>query len=250
MLNYRSRQLLGMIHDSRYANYALQFDPRVTYLNSTDPIFYLPSTYSPQIGMQTSRPSSTLYVLGQEDPPDSDGIMRAQWTVTVTQELGPQFAIEPSPVAAITQLGSAAPGIMGRQYGSFAGRVGVSMATVAVTKQPNSKLWLNTYNFISNLSQPIALGDSGYTFQFYGLIGDTWNVTTTATPKRSICDMVNILQSMSQSTLAAVFTTQSEEPWNTYRNLWELAPETSNRMIGFLLAYLHQLELLRVNSGS
>ena len=113
-LNYRARQLLMLIHDSRYSDYALQFDPRITYLDIDDLSFY-----------------------GQ----------------------------------------------------------------------------------------------------------------TSFTSLPSICDLFVNLQSLGGITMLILFGAENAEPWDTFRNLWQSAPETGNKMVGLLLAYLYRLEETRVADG-
>lgn len=82
MLNYRSRQLLRVVHATPLAEWVTKLDPRVAYTLAGGDLVraaaFVPTVY------QTAGPAAGLPVVGGPAAPDATGVMRLRYTVDVT----------------------------------------------------------------------------------------------------------------------------------------------------------------------
>jgi hypothetical protein len=81
MLNYRSRQLLSLIHNTRLEEFVTDLDNRVTYRLQDNP-FANPTLYDASV-VQTVGTTKQLTYVGGNIAPDATGAAYLQWLVTV-----------------------------------------------------------------------------------------------------------------------------------------------------------------------
>lgn len=84
MLNYRSRQLLTVLHATELAEYVTALDPRITYdvLDRGFTDLPLGAIYQQVAGSE----SASVTVSGQDAPPDYSGRMQKAWLLTVVSD--------------------------------------------------------------------------------------------------------------------------------------------------------------------
>jgi len=81
MLNYRSRQLLNLVHQYKLEQFVLDLDPRVTYSFDDDP-FADRTLYDAKVTQTVGNPRQLAYV-GEAIAPDSGGVARMRWLITI-----------------------------------------------------------------------------------------------------------------------------------------------------------------------
>lgn len=80
MLNYRSRQLLQLLHSSELAEYVLALDPRITYTPRSTGWDWDPAVFTPVVTTVTGGPLTIP--LTQPAAPDQSGRLYYEFTVT------------------------------------------------------------------------------------------------------------------------------------------------------------------------
>ena len=78
-----------------------------------------------------------------------------------------------------------------------------------------------------------------------GLAGDRWEIRYREPPGHTLSDVVANLESMSRITRQALFGLGSEEPYQTFRNLFDKNQALPFRLSGALLALIYRMEALR-----
>lgn len=83
MINYRTRQLMTLLHSTPLLDYVLRLDPRTTYRTGSDSSLVGDELFVPSI-LQISGVPATLYVTGQPEPPDIHGRIRQFFDVVAS----------------------------------------------------------------------------------------------------------------------------------------------------------------------
>ena len=206
-MNYRVRQLLGLLHVTELAEFVAELDPRITYdVLPYDQLFddYFTGTIQPL----TSNPQQ-LYIQGRIAPTDSVAKLQQQWLVAVisgsvcrvTRQTAPGSTVDVNYILT-SGLSSAVPlhgaslsvkfdaGIGSQWFVRSAVRPGTDLATLMAN--------------VDSITEDVTL-------ELFGV----------GSPRGA------------------------GEPFKTFRNLFKLHPEMPYRMGGILLAFIYELDRLR-----
>lgn len=154
MLNLRLQEYLTCIHASGLESFVTAFDPRITYFPFKRSLF---SWFARGIrAKQLAAMDQSIYLLGDLNVIQSVNRLYRQWEVSV-----------------------------------------IDGSTVRLTEcSPDSKTTTTTtasYSITDGLSSAIQLGDSSVSFKFDEGVGNRWLIDVLAKPARSICQVVDDL---------------------------------------------------------
>lgn len=203
MLNYRTRQLLSLIHASPLVEHLLALDPRITYrLDTAD--YFADAVYKPNV----------VNLIGE-------AVLRVQ-------------------------ASPAAPDASGRMW--FSTRIDVTSSTT-LTVRRNWPIGTTTHevDFIGGLTDQYKLGESGYRFRIQGTpdVGDAWLVEVLNRPMEDLGQLVANLERVGEPALIEVFGLSRDEPYATFRNLWQNHTELPLRLGGLVMALIYSTETRR-----
>lgn len=207
MLNYRLAQYLKMIHSGQYVSYLTDLDNRVTYLDPNRRDLFDNASFTPNVRQISGASSPAVYLQGGPVSPDVVGRLYRRYTV---EYLDPDFRV-----------------------------------TVSAPANTTTDI---TPAFTNGLSNQVPLGDSGY-----GLLigqtnlnaGDKWLIDFFLRPTWSLGEIALTLRSIGEPTLLQLFGVTKEEPYQTFRNLWEKNQDTTDSLTGLLLATIYRTEEVR-----
>ena len=196
-LNYRTQELLRLIHATDLGAFLTWRDDRITYLPFNDALFALAAG-----GSVRALSGTTDLLIGGENPVEFRGSLFFRWKVTATS--GSSLTVDQSYPLQVTQQ--------------------------------------VTPVFNDNLSEPFTLPNSGLTCRVRAITaGNSWLITATARPAQDLAILTYQLTQLPADTLAWVFGTAREEPWPTFRNLWEQS-QTPYKLAALLCAYIWRLD--------
>lgn len=230
-LNYRIRQLIGLLHSTELVDHVLALDPRITYWPDTQERL-LNAEFAPRASWYAGATRPVSFV-GDNLADDYAGISRSSWLVT--------FPVENIAVVQRTKN---------------------PRTSVDVTYATGNGLTGPIPLHGSRLS--IQVGTGGANIGAEGLTGLKLSINTLARPSTDIGAIVATLeQSLDRMLLNRVFygdaggdpkyelVAYSEhpmgltEPLATFRQLWEHHPLAAYRLGGLLLAVIYRTETLR-----
>lgn len=197
-VNYRSRQFMTLLHNSRYVDHVLALDSRVSYHTGSNKDLLPCSEFVPTV---TPRTSAALLdvptVTGTPAAPDAGGRMQFVFEVEVlTPETVELKRVSPYPQTVVLPF--------------------------ALT---------------NGASDPLPLAGSGYSLRLYtSQPGRCWDVTILNRPQVSLGGLVASVDSLGEEVLAELFGSSPAEPYLTFSNLWRVASELPDRLCGLLLA--------------
>lgn len=140
----------------------------------------------------------------------------------------------------------AAPDRSGRMWHSL--RIDV-IGSNAITVRRNFPLGTATYSI--NLDDPFSsqyrLGESGYLFRVRdgAEVGDAWMVEVLNRPQDDLGQLVANLERVGEPALLEIFGLSRDEPYATFRNLWQSHTETPLRLGGLVMALIYSTEARR-----
>ena len=206
MFNYRLWQLMRFLHSTEdLAQYVTDFDPRVTYVDSLRTDLFDPESFTP----------------------------------VITQAAGALATLH-------EQAGPAPPDLVGRVFHQYVVEI-LSSSTVRVRQEttPRKESIVN-YTFANGLSSRIDLFDSGY-----GVLlgtdsaGTSWKFEVRNRPTFDLGSIAASISMIGRTVFLELFGLAPEEPFRTFKNLWETNEETVFRLGGLLLALITRSDEVR-----
>lgn len=206
MLNYRAWQFMRILHSMDLEQFVLDLDSRVTYVDSLRTDLFTPETYVPLVN-QIAGETAELFIQSGPESPDIVGQVRHRYKVDV-----------------------------------------LSTTTVAVTQQslPQGQV-ISEFTLTDGISERIVLGDSGYGFLLSTKFPSAeWTVEIFNRPTFDLGQIALSLETVGDPVLVQLFGVAPEEPFTTFRNLWNDSNEVPWKLGGFLLAVIYRMdEILR-----
>ena len=215
MLNYRCRQLMGLIHSCELAEFVTDLDPRVTY-DFTDEPYFDPLLFRATITslVVPSGATTDVFLFGHQDPPDRSGLMYQTWNIELIDSDTLEIR-QPGDHASVSQEYTVSGGLSSRQ-------------TIPGT------------NFV------FQFRDSAFTPSQ----GPQFRVESISRPQTSLGSLMASVGLLGDDTLAALFGTTTpagrQEPLLTFRRLYEGHYSVAHRLGAVTLALIYQTEALRV----
>lgn len=210
MRNYRTRQLLTIVHASPLEHYLLELDSRLTYRFDADAPFVSPELFMPTI-VQSSGPAvAKLVITGTPTPPDTTGQMYHALRVTVVDDT----------------------------------------LTVERATYPNSKVVFDLEVDANSWSTSRSLAGTGLQCRARtDDLDASWFVEVVNRPQRDISDVVAACERVGEPTFISLFGPNLVEPYRTFHNAWHDAKELPLRLSGLLLAMIYRAEERRSARG-
>lgn len=209
MLNYRVRQYLSVLHSGPLEEFVLRLDPRITY-DLRDDAFIAEETFKPKVTAVQVPTGAKLSVIGRPDSPDSTGRMRHTFLVDV---------------------------------------VDTTSLRLSRTTQPVTNVLLD-FAVTGGLSGLVTLPGTGYSFRLSNDgIPQTWQISVVNRPTTDLSQIVAGLQAVGEPVLLSLFGLTKEEPWLTFKNLWEQKEELPLKLGGLLCAIIYRTEERRRSLG-
>lgn len=207
MLNYRGRQLLGLLHTTELVEFVTELDPRITYdVLPQDQFFkHFFDTVVTPVGGTVKQ----LYIQGTITPNDAGGRVQHQWLVRVTS----------SETVEVTRL--TAP---------------VSLANIEYTVEDGLSSIVPLAGSSLSVRFPAGIGSQWYITA----------ATRPGTDLGSLMAAIDSLTEDIRIELFGVGSQLgASEPFKTFRNLYKMHPELPYRMGGILLAQIYQIDRRR-----
>jgi hypothetical protein len=215
MLNYRCRQLLGLVHSCELAEFVTDLDPRVTYDFADEPYFDpLLFRATAESLVVPSGASAEIYLFGHADLPDRSGLMHRTWTIEI-----------------------------------------IDADTLEIRQPGNHFPVSQEYTVSGGLSSRQTIPGTNFSFQFRDSVftpsqGPQFRVESLARPQTSLGSLMASVGLLGDETLAALFgiTTPAgrQEPLQTFRRLYENHYSVAHRLGAVALALIYQTEALRI----
>ncbi len=204
MLNYRSRQLLTLVHASPLKDHVTAQDPRVTYWPFRDRQLGQSQTYRPVVTSLVG--GETAAVVGEAGQDvDVTGRCFNEWQVEVLSSSTVRVMRRSPPQSSI-------------------------IYDYTVTESLSSQVPLTGSNYRLMLSNPAT--------------AQVYLVRTYARPAREMGTILATLSAFPEETRRAIFGRETTEPFLTYRQLWNSHFELPMRLGAYVLAYCRRVEEL------
>lgn len=250
-LGLRAQELLTYVHQSEFADYALDFDNRLTYWpailkKSSD------SRAKKIIVTQTYGQPRRLVVNGAVESNDNVGISYRSYSVTVGKQaaeetdffvtarsLQPPFTSNSVPFI----VSDARPVVLPEtNVTAVASDVELTNVTGRISTEVDNTLITENFNGFDELAldAPIGLSIS----DLYDIIA-RWYVIIRAYPTPAIVSALPALQKLGEPPFIELFGVDPPEPYKTFRNLWFDHPLAIYKMIGLTLGLIHRTEEFR-----
>ena len=203
-LNFRVRELMAYIHQTELVEYVTALDPRITYW---------------------PEPARPFYA--------------AEKRLVVTQFSGPP-AVPPAFRGDL--FADAARGRAVREFTLRATQEsGAWYANLQTLNRPG-EITTTPLTFTENLSQVVALGDTGLSFCIQRPAAATdWTIYTRVQPPAAITTVLPILEMLGEPLLLDLFGVENDlEPYATFKQLWFDSKMPVYRIAGFVLAVIYR----------
>jgi len=211
MLNYRTRQLLAVMHASPLEEFLLKLDPRVTY-RFDDETLVGDGLFTPGVVRVTGAPTDRLTVTGEPAVPDVTGKTYHAYSVEIQD---------------------------------------IDVVHVGKLQPPFQKAFLNFALDSNGVSGKLPLQGSGYSFRLNTTnVGAGWRVEILNRPRWSLGHIVGTLQKAGEPVMLQLFGVKREEPYLTFRNLWYDAKELPLQLGGLVAALIYRTEERRLGRGA
>jgi hypothetical protein len=208
MLNYRLAQYMTLLHATEFEQYVSALDRRCSYRNSRTSSLNLTSNQSfapTSVRLDQPETVSSLQLVGNAAAPDMTGVMRQEFVLTV---LSDRLLVEQ--------------------------QTGLRVSTT-------SELVID-----GGVSRRILLADTGYSVIITDpQDGMSWQLELLLRPQHDLRQIYERAKVAGAPTLAQLFETRQDEPWDTFKALWAEHPEFAFRLIGLLLTVIYQIEEAR-----
>jgi hypothetical protein len=210
--NFRLWQFMHLIHSTEFRQYVTALDTRITYLNSKSLVTHpFGTTSSPS---NAPAEGSEVQPIGTPHLPATQGRLRQPWivradtTVTVSAE---DFFSKKSQTTEVTVDGGLSSGFALPGQVEFEGTI---KQEDPVTLLPSGAEWL-----LELLHKP----------------GPDWDVP----------NIIGLVNGLGDTTMSALFGA-GEEPYATFRQLWERELRYPYQISGLLLAVIYRTEDVRL----
>jgi hypothetical protein len=276
--NYRARELLSYLHQTELADHVYRLDPRVTYWPAmTDNKLY--STPRKVFLKQLAGEASRLALGGTVNPSNATGRSEYEYTIIFGYrpspagnfELQPVFIVQPEPKTVAPTVTifdsfkdtSAIP----LAESNLAFRLGLPTSAGRLVTELNDMLVIEDYSetlggeilleqiddllglqapptLFSDISFPLleAISDSNLS-----AVRGIWNVAARVNPGPALISVLPNLEFLGEPTYLELFGVVPDEPYRTFKNLWEEHPLPAYRLSGIVLALIYRInELMRV----
>lgn len=210
MRNYRTRQLLALLHAGPLEEFVLALDRRVTY-GFDDEALVGNGLFLPRV-TAVAAAGPPLLVTGSPAAPDATGRMYHSFAVDVS--------------------GANTVGVTGRQPPHLASTVPYAVGDGGVSER--IPLPGTGYGF------RLRAGDAN----------TSWLVEVLLRPQRDLGQIAADLEGVGEPVLLQLFGVGREEPYLTFRNLWFDQRETPLRLGGLVMALVYRTEERRLAAGS
>jgi len=207
MLNYRLQQFMTLLHASQYEGYVTALDNRITYLDTGRRDLFDEGLFVPSAN-PIGTTSGPIYLQGKPESPDA----------------------------------------VGRLYNQHAVEVMTPTSIRVSTFAPGTRQTTTTVTFANSLSSPVALGGSGYSVLVGNdTPGSKWTFDFYQRPTWSLGEITLTLRSIGEPTLLQLFGVTNDEPYNTFKSLWNKNMETPDSLVGLLLAVIYRTDEERIS---
>lgn len=268
-INLRIRELMGYIHQTEFAHYVYDLDPRVTYW-PTQAEDFKDAARSQTIVTQLSGPPQPLTIVGKFQPDHSVGVSIRKYLIASgvraptmnMRAMRLESADTSNTAVAIQPLNTTdAPTIVSTGTASD--------TTTALLPQTDLKLLLN---FVTAPSEYAGISDEtndALLYEAYALSGiieseqpastmpslaaefesilAQWLVIVKAVPQPIITTLMPILELLGEPVFLELFGVTDEEPYATFKNLWFDHYSPVYRLVGLTLAIIYRTDELRRN---
>lgn len=205
MLNYRTRQLLTLIHSvPELEKFLTDLDPRITYWPPTDDRMF-DDVFGETVNNFQGGPS-VLSLVGTAEGPGASGQLQRQWRVEVIS-------------GTTVDIRQHQP-ILAQTTGSFTMSAGLSSLIIL----PGSGF---QFRF-----------DSG------AGIGTAWLIDSNVRPTDDLGEIAANAEIAGEATFIDVFGLGPAEPFKTFKNLWEQHDQLAWKLGGLLLGVIYRTDLL------
>lgn len=280
--NYRARELLSYLHQTELATYVTRLDPRVTYWPAmTDNKLY--SAPKKVLLKQLAGEANRLAIGGAVNPSNATGRSEYEYTIlfgyretgTGGGEPQPVFIVQPESrqaTVAVTVFDSLRDvNAVALVESDLMFRLGLPTSIGRLTTESNKILLIEDYSETTGgeilleqiedilgidaattsanapfaaASIPLldAINDTGL-----GVIKGIWNVAARVNPSPALISVLPNLEFLGEPTYLELFGVAPDEPYRTFKNLWEEHPLPAYRLSGIVLALIYRInELTRV----
>lgn len=219
-LNYRTAQLMSLLHATEWVSHVLALDPRVTYMPNTQQRFFN-ALFEPAAYQHNGTPVGVSF-LGDNVANDNAGIARNSWLLT--------FDVE----GVATVLRTKNP-----------------RTSVDFTFQTANGLTAPIPLHGSRLS--VQIGTGGANIGAEGLLGAKFVLEATARPELNVGNIAATLRQLDYTLVNRIFYGDAgaapdgslPEPFASFKQLWEQHPVTAYQLCGLLLAVIYRTEAIR-----
>jgi len=276
--NYRARELLSYLHQTELADHVYRLDPRVTYWPAmTDNKLYSAAkkVFVTQLAGATNRPA----LGGTVNPSNAIGRSEYEYTIisgyrpsiTDSEDLQPVFIVQPEPktvAPAVTVFNSfremtAVPLV----ESNLTFRLGLPTSAKRLATELNDILVIEDYSetlggeiLLEQIDDILGLYStppifSAASFPLLDAISDInlsvvsgiWHVAARVNPTSALISVLPNLEFLGEPTYLELFGVAPNEPYRTFKNLWEEHPLPAYRLSGIVLALIYRVnELMRV----
>lgn len=253
----RVKELLAYIHETELADYIYKLDPRVTYWPAQINDKTLLERKKILITQTRGNPRR-LIVTGELTAAEHTGVSYRSYLVA----LGVGFdspvprvyakQLEPPYGSVFTDFTPPESTTIRLPNSTLDARV---LETTLYGDQDNIQTELGG-NIIAEVFTQIGVGklllETPINFSLDNLqeIIAQWYVITRAAPEPAIVTAMPVLETIGEVAFIELFGLNNEEPYRTFKNLWETHPLGTYRLAGLTLALIYRLNELRRKNGN
>ncbi len=221
--NYRTYQLMSLLHATEFVSHILALDPRITYFPDTRQRFF--NTLFEPVAYQHAGVTVPVSFLGDNIADDFAGISRNSWYLSFDVENIVTVQRTKNPRTSVDFTFSTANGL-------------------------SSPITLHG----SRLA--IQVGTGGANIGAEGLLGVKLVIDAVARPNSDIGTLAATLRQLDHLTINRIFYGEAApspdgslpEPFATFKQLWEHHPVVTYQLSGLLLAVIYRTEALRTGT--
>lgn len=268
-LNTRVRELLHMLHTTELAPYVYNLDPRATYWPENPNFFYTIQNQIQAYKAQKDLPGR-LFIIGGLSADNVRGKAIREYSIEIkAPEISAlranTLASTSSANVAITLIDSrltttTAPlqlsGGLSQRVKLADTNLNVQFSSAVGPPPPILLLLENTGRMLTedaffieiepatDFSEILAMR-APVVDEATSLIGARWRIETIAKPAPILTTSLPTLEILGEPLFLELFGLSSDEPFNTFRNLWFDHPQAIYRLAGLTLALIYRTEVIR-----
>jgi hypothetical protein len=258
-LNTRVRELLHILHNTELAQYVYNLDPRVTYWPENSSFFYAIQNQISAYKAQKDGPGR-LFIVGGITADNVRGKSVREYSLEIkAPETGGGADL------AVTMLDNRLTSVTTplQISGGISSRIkltdtnlGVQFSTAVGPPPPILLLLENTGRMLTEDAYFIEVEPAMDLAEILemrapvvdeatSLIGARWLIETIAKPAPILTTALPTLEILGEPLFLELFGLSSDEPFNTFRNLWSDHPQAIYRLAGLTLAVIYRTEVIR-----